>query len=170
MSVFRSLSGMSQTLCFISVSMVRKASVFLYLHLIYLYYFFDCISILWYKRFIGYRYFIWQVLYYSILLKPREVQNSLLFWQLCHRKLIYTLCRMVHIDGNSEHVVHMWRKQVFVANKFQIIDKSVTPHLALAGRRGFRISVKGGRDFLGTKLFSGIRNKVQEKRYKTHIV
>ena len=28
----------------------------------------------------------------------------------------------------------------------------------------------GGRDFLGTKLFSGIRNKIQEKRYKTHKV
>ena len=37
-------------------------------------------------------------------------------------------------------------------------------------RRGFRISVRGGRDFLGTKLFSGIRNKIQEKRYKTHKV
>ena len=29
---------------------------------------------------------------------------------------------------------------------------------------------QGGRDLLGTKLFSGIRNKIQEKRYKTHIV
>ena len=38
-------------------------------------------------------------------------------------------------------------------------------------RRGYRISVRGGRrDFLGTKLFSGIRNKIQEKRYKTRIV
>ena len=38
-------------------------------------------------------------------------------------------------------------------------------------RRGYRISVRGGgRDFLGSKLFSGIRNKIQEKRYKTHIV
>ena len=26
---------------------------------------------------------------------------------------------------------------------------------------------QGGRDFLGTKLFSGIRNKTQEKRYET---
>ena len=38
------------------------------------------------------------------------------------------------------------------------------------GRGGYRISVRGGRDFLGTKLFSGIRNKIQEKRYKTHKV
>ena len=40
----------------------------------------------------------------------------------------------------------------------------------VAARRGYRISVSGERDFLGTKLFSGIRNKIQEKRYKTHIV
>ena len=37
-------------------------------------------------------------------------------------------------------------------------------------RGGHRISVRGGRDFLGTNLFSGIRNKIQEKRYKTHKV
>ena len=42
--------------------------------------------------------------------------------------------------------------------------------LWVAFRGGYRISVRGGRDFLVTKLFSGIRNKIREKRYKTHKV
>ena len=62
------------------------------------------------------------------------------------------------LDDNSEIDTQMWSE----------IDNSICV------RRGHGISVRapppGGRDFLGPKLFAGIRNKTQEKRYKTNIV
>ena len=92
-----------------------------------------------------------------------------------HLKHIFLLTIFIHVMLEKD--IYKIKNNISQSNpdeiwKYRVQGQKTVPQgqckIYSGADTGFQSG--GGRDFLGTKLFSGIRNKIQEKRYKTPIV